>query len=174
MKLVKHLKQRGMNPSLYRYFKSYSACKITFLLYNLSGQIVGYQHYRPKAKDKGVKNNPKLGRYYTYLPKGTIGVFGLECLDSSDRTIFIVEGIFKAAVLHRLGFNAIAVLTANPKPLGAFFRALRGRYSVIAIGDADKAGSELVRIVGKGVCSPLDLDEMTDSEIKELIKHLKS
>lgn len=170
VQLTTHLIERGMNPKLYRHFKCYSTSKVTFLLYNLSGQIVGYQHYRPNILDKGVKNNPKLGRYFTKLPRSTIGVFGLERLDPNDRTIYIVEGIFKAAVLHRLGFNALAVLTANPTPLQPWFRALRGRYRLFAIGDGDKAGEELVKIVGDGLCSPVDLDEMTDAAIRELLQ----
>jgi DNA primase len=160
-----------MDPSLYRYSKCYKTNKVTFLLYNLSGQIVGYQHYRPLVEEKGVKNNPKLGRYFTKLPRATIGVFGLECLNPNDSRVFIVEGIFKAGVLHRLGYNAIAVLGADPKPLQGWFKALRGRYTLYAIGDADEAGKRLVEIVGNGFQSPKDLDEMTDEDIMELIEN---
>jgi DNA primase len=169
MRLTDHLIARGMNPKLYRYFKCYKTSIITFLLYNLSGQIVGYQHYRPNILEKGIKNNPYEGRYFTKAPKNTIAVFGWEVLNPDDRTIYIVEGVFKAATLHRLGFNALAVLTANPKPLAALFRALRGRYRIVAIGDGDKAGGELVKIVGEGVCSLFDLDEMSDSDVRELV-----
>jgi DNA primase len=161
-----------MNPALYSYHKCYKTTKITFLLYNLSGQIVGYQHYRPNISDKGVKNNPKLGRYFTKIPKNRIGVFGLEVLNPNDPIIYIVEGVFKAAVLHRLGFNAIAVLTANPTPLTGWFKALGGRYTLIAIGDGDKAGAELVKIVGKGACTVLDLDEMDDESVLGFLKGL--
>lgn len=170
MKLIEHLRSRGINPKLYRLSKCYSTNKITFLLYNLSGQIVGYQHYRPLIEEKGVKNNPKLGRYFTKLPKATIGVFGLELLNPKDKRLFVVEGVFKAGVLHRLGYNAIAVLGANPVPLRGWFKAMRGQWKLIAIGDADKAGKELVKIVGEGFQSPKDLDEMTDEEIRRLIE----
>lgn len=160
-----------MEPKLYRHSKCYSTNKVTFFLYNLSGQIVGYQHYRPD-KDKARSNHPQYARYYTLVRKGVIGVFGLELLKRDDKTIYIVEGIFKAAVLHRLGFNAVAVLTANPKPLVSWFKALRGRYRLLAIGDGDKAGAELVKIVGAGSCSTVDLDEMDDSAILRFLETL--
>lgn len=168
MKLIEHLKERGMNPKLYKFSRSYSAATITFFLYNLSGQLVGYQQYRPKVLDKKI-NNIKLGRYYTYLPREVDGGFGLEQLNPSKRTIYVTEGVFKAAVLHRLGFNAIAVLTATPKRLKPWFRIMRQTWTLIAIGNNDKAGKKLVNTVGNGFQSPLDLDEMTDAAILELL-----
>jgi DNA primase len=159
-----------MDPKLYRLSKCYSTNKITFFLYNLSGQIVGYQHYRPLRIDKKGRNNPYLGRYFTKLPKSVIGVFGLELLNPKDKRVFVVEGIFKAGVLHRLGYNAIAVLGSSPDPLQGWFKAMRGQWDLIAIGDADKAGNQFVRIVGKGFQSPIDLDEMTDEDIRKLIE----
>lgn len=170
MKLKKHLQERGMNPDLYKVSYSYSASKITFYLYNLTGQIVGYQIYRPLAKQKKIRNDPRYGKYYTYCPKQTIAVFGLECLDNSKRDLYIVEGIFKAAVLHRLGYNAIAVLTSTPKPMKPWFRILRKTYNLIAIGDNDDAGRKLVNLVGNGFQSPVDLDEMAEEDILKLLE----
>jgi hypothetical protein len=170
MRLKQHLKERGMNPDLYKPAYGYSASKVTFYLYNLSGQLVGYQHYRPKAGKKRQRNDPKFGRYFTYCPAQTIAVFGLECLDRSKKTLFVTEGVFKAAVLHRLGYNAIAVLTSTPKPMKPWFRVLKRKYDLVAIGDNDDAGRKLVNTVGNGFQSPLDLDEMTDEAILELIK----
>lgn len=168
MKLVKHLEERGMNPKLYSYAKSYSASTITFYLWNLSGQLVGYQQYRPNKVDKRV-NNPKMSRYFTRL-KEKDGVFGLELLDFSKKTIYIVEGIFKAAVLHRLGYNAIAVLTNHPKRLRPWFRILRAQgWILVAIGDNDSAGQKLVNTVKSGFLSPMDLDEMKDEDIISLL-----
>ena len=80
MKLVQHLKDRGMNPKLYVISYSYSGSIITFYLYNLTGQIVGYQRYKPLSTYKKT-NDPKSARYYTYLPRDVDGVFGLELLD---------------------------------------------------------------------------------------------
>ena len=168
MKLVKHLEERGMNPKLYSYAKSYSASTITFYLWNLSGQLVGYQQYRPNKVDKRL-NNPKMSRYFTRL-KEKDGVFGLELLDFSKKTVYIVEGVFKAGVLHRLGYNAIAVLTNHPKRLRPWFRILRAQgWNLVAIGDNDSAGQKLVNTVKSGFLSPLDLDEMKDEDIISLL-----
>lgn len=163
-----------MNPKLYTHYKDYNKNIVTFLLFNLSGQVVGYQHYRPDVLDKGIKNNPKLGRYYTHLPRNTQGVFGLERLDPAKRTLYVTEGIFKAATLHRLGYNAVATLTATPEQLRGWFLALGGAYRVYGIGDADKAGKELVNIVGNGLQSPQDLDEMSDGAIRDLLYDLET
>lgn len=168
MKLVQHLKDRGMNPDLYNYSKSYSANAITFYLWNLSGQLVGYQQYRPLKIIK-KQNNPKSARYFTYLPSGVDGCFGLELLDYSKKDLYIVEGVFKAAILHRLGFNAVAVLTSSPKRFKSWFKSMRQIFNIIAIGDNDAAGAKLVRIVGRGFQSPVDLDEMTDEDMLEML-----
>lgn len=167
--LKQHLIDRGMEPDKYQISYDHDEGIITFLLYNGTGNIVGYQQYRPSQPSKQKKNDPKSGRYYTYLPKETDGVFGLDVLNVTDRTIYIVEGVFKAAVLHRLGYNAIAVLTSTPKRLKPWFRILRQTWNLVAIGDNDDAGRKLVSIVGKGFQSPIDLDEMTDYNILKLL-----
>jgi DNA primase len=166
MSLEQHLRDRGMDPSLYNV--QYDDDAITFYLYNLSGQIVGFQQYRPEVLDKKM-NDPRLSRYFTYISEGRDGVFGLEVLDHYKGPIFIVEGIFKAAVLHRLGYNSIAVLTSHPKRMKPFFRIMQKTYDLIAIGDPDSAGQKLVNTIGKGLCSPKDLDEMSDAEVKFLV-----
>ena len=168
---LEHLISRGMDPSRYPVFYDPEEGIITFLLFNGMGDLVGYQQYRPDQPSKQKKNDPKTGRYFTYLPKDTDGVFGLDVLNHTDRTIYVVEGVFKAAVLHRLGFNAIAVLTSTPKRLKPWFRILRQTWNLIAIGDPDDAGKKLVNTVGRGFQSPLDLDEMSDEGIFELLEN---
>ena len=166
-----HLISRGMDPSRYPISYDPEEGIITFLLFNYNGGLVGYQQYRPDQPSKQKKNDPKTGRYFTYLPKDTDGVFGLDVLDHTDRTIYIVEGVFKAAVLHRLGFNALAVLTSTPKRLKPWFKILRQTWNLVAIGDNDDAGRKLVNIVKRGFQSPQDLDEMSDEEILKLLKN---
>jgi DNA primase len=168
--LRKHLIERGMDPSKYPISYDNEEGIITFMLYNGTGSIVGYQQYRPSQPSKQKKNDPKSGRYYTYLPKDTDGVFGLDVLNPEDRTIYIVEGVFKASVLHRLGYNAIAVLTSTPKRLRPWFKILRQTWNLVAIGDNDSAGQKLVNIVKNGFQSPTDLDEMSDEDIKSLLR----
>lgn len=166
--LEDHLKSRGMNTNLYHVCYDENEMIASFFLYNLSGQIVGYQQYRPLSKDKKT-NNVKEARYFTYLPRQVNGVFGLEVLNEADKTIYIVEGIFKAAILHRLGFNSIAVLSSTPKQLKPWFRIMKQQYDLIAIGDNDSAGKQLIATVKKGFQSPIDLDEMVDADILALI-----
>lgn len=167
--LRQHLIDRGMNPDLYPICYDEEEGVITFWLHNGTGDLVGYQQYRPAVDEKKKKNDPKSGRYFTYLKQDKDGVFGWDVVDFNDRTIYIVEGVFKAAVLHRLGYNAIAVLTSTPKRLKPWFRILRQTWNLVAIGDNDDAGKKLVNIVGKGIQSPVDLDEMLDEDIIELI-----
>ena len=166
--MLTHLQSRGMDTSLYQFGFDDEERKATFLLYNLSGQLVGYQRYSPDLNKK-KNNDPKDCRYYTYIPREVDGVFGLDLLNPSERTIYIVEGIFKAATLHRLGFNAVAVLTSTPKRLKPWFRIMKATWNLIGIGDNDPAGERLVRMVGGGFTSPKDLDEMTDEEVYKLL-----
>lgn len=169
--LKEHLRSRKMNPDLYNVNYDSVDGVITFYLYNGIGHLVGYQQYRPDQTAK-KSNDPKDSRYYTYLPSGVDGVFGLETLDINKKDIYIVEGVFKAGTLHRLGFNAIAVLTNSPKRLKPWFRILKANFNLIAIGDPDAAGQKLVNTVKAGYLSPLDLDEMQDQDILDLIEGL--
>lgn len=164
-----HLISRGMNPDLYKIYYDEDEKIATFQLWNFSGKFVGYQQYRSNIVEKKKKNDPASGRYFTYLPRETDGIFGLDQINYEDRNLYIVEGIFKASVLHRLGYNAIAVLTSTPKRLKPWFRILKVTWNLIAIGDNDSAGRRLINIVGNGFQSPIDLDEMSDEDIKKLL-----
>jgi hypothetical protein len=160
-----HLLSRGLDPRLYHCVIDESERVATFSLFNISGQYVGYQVYRPDSHSK--KNNcPREGRYFTYLPAQTDGVFGLE-RNTGKGPLFIVEGVFKAVALHNMGFDAIAVLTSHPKRMKPWFRILCATRPLIGIGDGDDAGKKLVATIGRGACSPKDLDEMTPEEIQE-------
>lgn len=165
--MLDHLTSRGMNTQLYNFVVTDETA--TFFLYNPHGRLVGYHQYRPGAEKKG-NNDPKLGRYYTYLPREVDGFFGLE--QDVGGPLFVVEGLFKATTLHRLGFSSVAVLGASPKRLKSWFRALKQQRPVLAIGDNDSAGAGLVRIVGRGVQSPADLDEMSDEDVLSLVRSM--
>jgi hypothetical protein len=168
-KLEQHLISRGMDPSLYGPALDDENRVATFYLYNLSGQIAGYQQYRPEGSKKN-NNDPREGKYFTRAGFQKNVVFGLEFHNPNDRRMFVTEGIFKAGVLHRLGYNAIAVLGGTPKPLRPWFFAMEGNFDMIAIGDPDSTGQKLVNTVGKGWCSPVDLDEMMDYDIEEMLR----
>lgn len=104
--MLNHLKNRYFTRELYRNVAYNDEERVvTFPLYNLSGQYLGYQQYRPDG-DKVRKNNPKLGRYFTYIPRGNSAIWGIDVLDKKDRRIFITEGIFKSCRFHNYGLNS--------------------------------------------------------------------
>ena len=112
-------------------------------------------------------------KYYKYLPREVDGVFGLDLLNSLDRNIYITEGIFKAAKLHNLGYNSIAVLTSSPKRLRPWLYIMKQTWNLIAIGDNDKAGKGLIDMIGKGFQSPIDIDEMINYDVIKMIEENK-
>lgn len=172
MNLHQHLVDRHFIPELYNNIVLDNENQIlTVYLHNLSGQLTGYQQYNPNSTDKRT-NLKDEARYYTYRTDGHIAVWGLELLDPLKPVCFVVEGIFKAAVLHRLGFNAIAVLCNNPKQMRSWFKALP--YRLFAIGDNDEAGLKLVNMIGEGTRFEKDLDEYTLAEARAAIDQVLS
>lgn len=173
LNLKAHLESRGVELNRYNLFLDEHDYKMTTLLHNFKGDMVGYHVYNPLTTQKKV-NNAKEGRYFTYKPKETLAVFGLEQLDFSQRRVYVVEGFFKATALHSLNRNALAVLTATPKPMKNQFLLLECMgFELYAVGDNDHAGQKLVNCVGKGSLSPKDLDEMTTKERLEFILQLE-
>lgn len=163
-----HLEQRGLVLSLYPDLVVDEQERVaTFYLYS-GDKLVGYQQYRPDVASKRM-NDPKEARYFTYLPREVDGVWGFgRASKLRSRVLFLVEGVFKAATLHRLGFNSVAVLGASPKRLSnqILLWGCSG-YSCVALGDNDDAGRKLVRFVGRGCTTRLDLDELLDNEVLE-------
>ena len=60
--LKEHLKSRHLDLELHRPVLDEAEGVVTFYLWNLSGQLVGYQQYRPSGEKK-PQNNPKQGKY---------------------------------------------------------------------------------------------------------------
>lgn len=172
MNLVKHLLSRNYDPSRYvnQVLDLYDSV-LTVYLTNLSGQLSGFQQYRPLVKEKRV-NHPSQARYFTYSQRGVNACWGLETLDPLKKDLYIVEGIFKASALHMLGYNALALLTSNPKPMKSWLHTLN--HNLIGIGDNDKAGKGMVKIAGKGFQSELDLDEYTLTELDLIINNWRN
>lgn len=163
-----HLLSRNYDSNLYVNQVIDEENKIlTVYLNNLSGQFVGFQQYRSTVLDKKT-NNAFEGRYFTHCQRGVTAVWGLETLDPNKKNLFIVEGIFKASSLHMLGFNALAVLTSNPRAMKSWLHTLNHR--LIGIGDNDEAGKGMQKIAGEGFRSELDLDEYSQEELLALLK----
>lgn len=164
MKMLEHLKSRGMRPDLYPNWGTDEEVA-RFPLRNFAGQMTGYIQYRPNGGKK--EQNAQEGRYYTFITKGEIGVFGMESIDFSP-TIYLVGGMFKASTLHRLGFTSLHVSSVSPKVLKQQLFILGRPY--LAIGDNDDEGRTFAKRYG-GFTSPVDIDEMGDSAVLEMLRH---
>jgi hypothetical protein len=138
----------------------------TRFIYNLSGQIVGYQAYNWRA-DKRPKNDV-TGRYWTWLTKNDkkstmIGAMGLEHIKWGE-ALYLVEGQFEQATAAAYGLNCVAVLTNNPKHLKNWVFSYPGE--VVSLCQDDQAGRKLANLADRAVMLPKDLDEMTREEVR--------
>lgn len=139
---------------------------------NLSGQLVGYQQYRPHAS-KEMPNNPREGRYFTRLKDNKVGVWGLESYNNSQ-VLFLTEGIFDAARLSFLGYAAVAVLSfAVNAATRQWLYAIRSSRPVVAVCDADASGRKLAKFGSAYhvVTGYKDLGDASDNYVKQLVAH---
>ena len=140
MDVLEHLKTRHVDLTLHT--PSIASDTATFMLYNLSGQLVGYQQYRPFADKK--KSNDSKGRYHTWY-KDKVAVWGLESLHLTPGVVFVTEGIFDAARLTECGVSALAVLSNNPSRDVKNFLSSLGSV-IVAVCDNDAAGRKLAKL----------------------------
>lgn len=171
--IEKHLQGRGIDPEKTKVIIDKKDGIATFLLYNLSGKLVGYQRYDPSQRK--LKRN--VGKYYTYIAKEAgkrkkLAVWGTETIDKRKRYLFVTEGIFDAVKIHNANEPAVAVLTNNPKPLKEWFFLLRKR--IIVILDRDAAGGKLAKFGDKAVVVPEPYGDLGDMPQQEATKFIKS
>jgi len=185
------LRDRHLQPD--RYHVSWDDEVATFLLFNLSGQIIGYQNYRWDA-DKQQDNDPRMSRYYKHVPKASrlevstpddcttypwvkrrekmqpLAVWGLETYNYRKDVLFVVEGVFDATRLHHLSLPCVAALSNDPKKLLPWLKAC-GRHTIM-ICDGDKAGRKLAKLGNESVILPdgKDLGDMTDAEVEKVVE----
>jgi hypothetical protein len=177
--LVQHLCDRHVDLNLHTvHVEGDVAC---FYLYNLSGQIVGYQNYNWKCGK--FRSNDQQGRYYTYtgkklLPKHTktVAVWGLESWRLS-KTLFVTEGVFDAARLTRLGYSAVAVLSNDPNTSTLnWLQQVRKQRPTVAVCDPGKAGAKLAKTAHKAHVVSVeghpdaDLGDASDEYVRKLVK----
>lgn len=167
--LLQHLEKRHLDVKLHRPVLDEVERVATFFLYNLSGELVGYQQYRPDA-DKTNKNNPKDSRYFTYRKKPTVAVWGVESLHLTPKVVFVTEGVFDAARLTKRGVSAVAVLSNDPtQDLRNWLSCLNRR--VVAVCDNDEAGRKLAKF--GDVCvftEDHDLGDSSDEFVDKLLE----
>lgn len=173
--ILEHLEERHLDTTKYpSLFISEEHRKAYFFLYNLSGQIVGYQCYSPELPKRDNRAEEFEKRYYTYLTKPSkdimLTAFGLDILDPKKRKIFLVEGIFDACRLHSLGLNALALLCSDIGFLEGFLTSLG--YELIPVCEGDEAGKKLAKLSTHGECIFLeegyDLGDMLSEDIEKL------
>jgi len=153
-----------------------------FILYNLSGKIVGMQRYNPGGhKERGKhRNRPKEElRYVTSVTRENsernipqLAMYGLHTLDERQ-FVFVVEGVFDAVKLESVGVPVIAILTNAPKKFRNFFFAL-GK-TIIVWRDNDKASEEMREIADFSVITPppyKDLGEVPLEEVRAWTEYI--
>lgn len=134
---------------------------LTFYLWNLSGQLKGFQRYNWKGSK--AKNNCAEGKYYTIAKSGP-AIYGLEWINKNIPVTFICEGIFDAISLLNYG-NAVAVMTNEPKPLKQQLSLLPGIKVVVC--DNDKAGLKLAKFGDDCIVCP-EGEDPNSLSLKEL------
>lgn len=171
MNIKQHLQERHLDLELHRPILDEELNIATFFLYNLSGQIVGYQQYNPLG-DKYVFNDKLEGKYYTYRNKNqpTIAIWGLESYYLSSGPIFLTEGIFDACRMTKVGRTALSALTCSPPADYKNWLQMLAR-PIVVVSDNDKAGELLtefgdyIEVVPDGK----DLGEAPDDYVNYLV-----
>lgn len=178
--LKRHLEERGLTalspaPHL---------CEVervaTFPLFNLSGEFVGYQTYRPDAPKQSKSLARRLLRYFTWVTKpfgcrragSKLAVWGTETLNRLGPVV-VTEGVFDACKAHAAGYAAVACLSNDPQQLKNFFNFLSQTRTVVAVCDDDDAGRKLAKLAHKSVNPPWgfkDLGEMPQELATEFLR----
>lgn len=141
----------------------------TFYLWNLSGQLVGYQQYRPEGEKK-PQNNPKAGKYFTHRKMPTLAVWGVESLFLTPHVLFLTEGVFDAARLTERGVSAVAALSNNPTADFRNWLTCLNRV-VVAVCDNDDAGRRLAKFGNVAVYTEEhDLGDSSDEYVTQLME----
>lgn len=174
MNVLENLKSRHFDLSVHTAWVDEDEGVATFPLWNLSGQMVGYQQYNYK-KDKKKDNHPRDSRYFTWRKDKVVGVWGLESWNFSN-TLFVTEGVFDAARLTERGFSAVATLSNDVDPsLARWLWTVRKARPVVAVCDNDAAGRKLAKCghVAHVMDDGKDMGEASDEYVTNFLKDYK-
>jgi DNA primase len=176
--MLSHLQGRGIDTKKTQFILDEESGDTFFFLYNLSGQMVGYQKYNPKYDKKGQDakkmEDPTKTKYYNYVSdelKGKmIAVWGLETTKFTDKYLFITEGIFDVARAHQAGYPGIAVLCNDPSPQLTYWLKTLPQTKIV-IYDNDEAGEKLRKLgdYSFSVKDGKDLNDLSEEEAKEFL-----
>ena len=148
--------------------------KITFLMYNLLGKIVGTQLYNPEGK-KVAKNKKEPLKYILKGQEGQTLIFGMHTYNPDSPYLFVVEGVFDALMLHQQGYPAIAVLSAVPDiNTKNQIELLNGKKIGILDNDDTNTGLKLRNFVDEYHVVPIekDLNDLYTKDITEFNKFI--
>lgn len=165
-----HLQTRCMDTNLHRVWVDEHERVATFPVWNLSGQLVGYQQYRPDAT-KEKNNNPKEGRYFTRVKDSRVGVWGLESWNLSN-TLFVTEGVFDACRLTNNGYSAVCVFGNDlHRSTVRWLWTVRKFRRVVCVCDNDGAGRNLAKFGHFSVTVEgyNDLGDASEDYVQELL-----
>lgn len=168
--MLEHLKSRHLDLNLHTVWVDNEERIATFPIWNLSGQLVGYQHYRPEGT-KVPNNNPLGGKYFTRVKDKRVGVWGLESWNLSN-TLFLTEGIFDACRITKLGYSAIAVFGNDlSNSTRRWLWTVRRSRPVVAVCDNDVPGKKLAKHAHTShvVKDYKDLGESSEEYVKTLV-----
>lgn len=172
--ILHNLLERGVDLSRVRVHLDTELNLASFMLFNLSGELVGYQRYNPNA-DK-LKSNALDGRYYTYVigekKNKKIAVWGVENIDDTN-ILFITEGIFDAIKIQNAGYPVIATLSSDPKHLKNWLKLLNKTIIAVCDRDDNNTGNKLAKFADLSVLVPApykDVGEMPQEEVDLFIK----
>jgi hypothetical protein len=174
MTIVEHLRERHLNTKLHTTWVDEVEGVATFPLWNLTGQLTGYQQYRPSASKK-PDNNPRDSRYFTWRKDKVVGIWGLESWNLSN-TLFVTEGVFDAARLTSMGAAAVATLSNEVSPSLARWLWIVGRSRrIVTVCDDDAAGKKLAKYghTFHVVTGYHDMGEASDSYVENFLREYK-
>lgn len=181
MTLHEHLVSRGLDPTSHHVWLDEERFIASFPLWNLSGQLCGFQQYNPNGS-KLCRNEEKhrwVLKYFTFVGdegnksnphKKKLAVWGLETVSPGDRVVFVTEGIFDAVKLQNMGLPALAVLANDPQTLRPWLHALGKR--VVAVCDRDDAGRKLGSVADIVLVVPEpfhDLGDMSQQAVEAFV-----
>lgn len=158
--LVTHLQERQLDADKYPSVHVDEANNtVSFMLHTMTGKFSGFHQYKPLSSKNDRTVKPSEMKYFTHVLKSELGMWGFENFDPTQRTVFLVEGVFDAVALHLLGYNCLAMLSNNPVHTRGWMFA-NTRYDFVPVCDGDAAGLRLRNCVtsDRVVLMPADLD----------------
>lgn len=170
---VSHLFNRGFDFDIFHDISrsiDWENEVVTFYIYNLSGQIIGFQKYQWDKPKRSKELKPSELKYFSHITNKSIALFGLQYFDKNQKNIYLVEGVWDAITLIARGYNALAVLSNNSNKLKNWLYTMP--YDFLPVCDGDSAGLKLRNLSTTGSYVQMpdsldvnDLNSYSDSEL---------